>query len=355
MFLSLKKIALLLTAVAHAQAQQQPQQPAASASTSGASALQTPTSQFEWKQAYPVAGNVPQPKSEWLKLIDNSTIPTAPLSQAGPTGELVNTQQPGQDPYCHWTFTQCRRPKDIYTCQPGHWGLSFDDGPTADSPPLYDFLKKHDIKATFFLIGGQVIQFPEHVKRLHQEGHEIAIHTWSHTLLTTQTNEQIIAELKWTEQAIKEVIGVSPRLVRPPFGDMDDRVRNITEKLGFIPAIWDHDTNDWKIGTPGFDAKSIETTIKEWVAKNNTNVGGISLQHDRVKETVDAAVTNLPLLIDAYKAGSVGQCANMSSNQLYKETLDKGTEAKGDPSGAERILPSAFTCFLALVLGLLAL
>lgn len=110
-----------------------------------------------------------------------------------------------------------------------------------------------------------------------------------------------------------------------------------------------------KIGTPGFDAKSIETTIKEWVAKNNTNVGGISLQHDRVKETVDAAVTNLPLLIDAYKAGSVGQCANMSSAELYKETANKDTKPSGDASSAMHVLPSSFACVLALVVGLLAL
>ncbi|KAL1936767.1 hypothetical protein VTP01DRAFT_901 [Rhizomucor pusillus] len=294
--------------------------------------LQKPTSQFPWNEAYPQPGVVPQPKPEWLQLLKNETIPKAPVNQAGPGGGLINPNPAGQDPYCSWSFTTCKRPTDIYTCKQGHWGISFDDGPTPASPALYDYLDKTNQKATFFLIGGNVIQYPEMVKRMHEAGHEIAIHTWSHTLLTSQTNEEIVAELKWTEQAIKEVIGVSPRLVRPPFGDMDDRVRNITEQLGFIPAIWDHDTNDWKIGTAGVTADSIVQTVREWAAKNTTS-GGISLQHDRVNETVQAAIQALPILDDAYQLTTVGTCANMSSNQIYKETMNQN-QGGNSTSGA---------------------
>ncbi|KAI9268233.1 hypothetical protein BDA99DRAFT_505266 [Phascolomyces articulosus] len=304
--------------------------------TAGAPAgLQTPTSNFEWKEAYPVPIQVPSPKPEWVQSLNNATIPQAPVGQPA---------VPGTDPYCHWTSTQCKRPSDIYTCEQGHWGLSFDDGPTVASPPLYDFLKSQNLKATFFLIGGNVIQYPEMVKRMHEDGHEIAIHTWSHTQLTTQTNEQIVAELKWTEQAIKEIIGVSPVLVRPPQGDMDDRVRNITQQLGFNIAIWDHDTFDWEIGTnPLITPQSIEQTVRGWI---NNSSSGISLEHDRVNETVNVAInTVVPLLKSKYEMTTVAACANMTAEDVYKETAGQGSAGSGEGAATSLNPTTLFMAF----------
>ena len=81
---------------------------------SAAAGLQTPTSNFQWKEAYPVPIQVPAPKPEWVSSFDNSSIPQAPVGVPG---------APGNDPYCHWTSTQCKRPSDIYTCPTGRWGL----------------------------------------------------------------------------------------------------------------------------------------------------------------------------------------------------------------------------------------
>jgi peptidoglycan/xylan/chitin deacetylase (PgdA/CDA1 family) len=64
------------------------------------------------------------------------------------------------------------------------------------------------------------------------------VHTWSHHPLTTLTNEQIIAELGWTRKAIKDVAGVSPLTMRPPYGDIDDRVRAISMAMDLTPVIW---------------------------------------------------------------------------------------------------------------------
>jgi peptidoglycan/xylan/chitin deacetylase (PgdA/CDA1 family) len=65
------------------------------------------------------------------------------------------------------------------------------------------------------MIGGQVVAFPDLVTRAYKTGHELAMHTWSHSYLTTETNEQVVAELMWTATAIKEVTGVTPRFYRP--------------------------------------------------------------------------------------------------------------------------------------------
>lgn len=172
-----------------------------------------PTGTFVWKQTYPAPGSVPVPKPEWVAALDKTKIAAAPVVALS-NGSPVNPT-PGSDPYCDWTFGGCTRADDIFQCKKGDWGLTYDDGPTGFSPKLYDYLDSINQKATLFVIGGQVLQFPELVQRAYKAGHEIAIHGFSHSYLTSQTTEQIVGELRWTEEAIKEVIGVSPKLFRP--------------------------------------------------------------------------------------------------------------------------------------------
>ena len=120
------------------------------------------------------------------------------------------------------------------------------DGPSPDSPRLYDDLKAHSTQATLFIVGSRAISYPATLKRAYDEGHQIAIHTWSHPSMTSLSNEQIVAELKWTEKAIVSVIGVTPIYWRPPYGDVDNRVRAIATQLGYKTSIWTDgfDTND---------------------------------------------------------------------------------------------------------------
>ncbi|CEI85908.1 hypothetical protein RMCBS344292_00357 [Rhizopus microsporus] len=265
---------------------------------------------------YPPSGKVPTPKPEWLELIKGANITNAPvLKSNGDNGPSTS----GEDKYCDWAKSGCTG-SSIYDCPKGQWGLTFDDGPSTFSPILYDFLKTTNQKATLFMIGANAAQFPDLVKRAYQEGHEIAIHTWSHPYLTTLTNEQVVAELKWTEQVIKDIIGVSPRLFRPPYGDIDNRVRDIGTALGFESVIWDHDTNDWMLAehAPGFKQEYIDGNFSQWVAEASTSqTGGLSLEHDIQKVTIDIAIKNLPALQKAYKVVTVGQCAGVAS---YKES-----------------------------------
>jgi peptidoglycan/xylan/chitin deacetylase (PgdA/CDA1 family) len=73
-------------------------------------------------------------------------------------------------------------------------------------------------KATFFVVGSYVTQYPQYVLQAFQAGHQIGIHTWSHRALTSQSTEVIVAELEWTALAIQRVIGVRPKYFRPPYG-----------------------------------------------------------------------------------------------------------------------------------------
>lgn len=72
----------------------------------------------------------------------------------------------------------------------------------------------------------------------YMSGHQISIHTWSHAPLTTLSNEEIVAELGWTAKVIRDVIGVTPNTFRPPYGDIDDRVRYIAAQMGQTPIMW---------------------------------------------------------------------------------------------------------------------
>ena len=99
----------------------------------------------------------------------------------------------------------------------------------------------------------QAISRPEILQAEYMAGHQLSVHTWSHTALTTQTNAEVVAELGWTREAIRQITGVSPNTMRPPYGDIDDRVRAIAMAMGMTPIIWtsvgntEFDTNDWHI------------------------------------------------------------------------------------------------------------
>ena len=89
--------------------------------------------------------------------------------------------------------------------------------------------------------------FPEAAQRAFSDGHTICSHTWSHPYMTTLTNEEIVSELYWTQKAIKEAVGITPKCWRPPFGDIDDRVRAIAWQMGMRSILWDRDSNDWAL------------------------------------------------------------------------------------------------------------
>jgi len=264
---------------------------------------------------WPPVDKPPPVNDEWTKLVDMTKVPNAPISKK--TGDCGNI-----DNFCNWSCSNCVRTNttDIIQC-PGNadWGLSFDDGPTEFTPPLLDYLNSQSIKLTFFVIGSRVIENPDTLKNEFQAGHQIGVHTWSHTALTTQTNEEIIAEIKWTELAIQTAIGVTPKYMRPPYGDVDDRVRAILSQLGYKIVIWDKDTNDWRSGEEKtFQISWVEGNFTEWV-KENDPTGHISLEHDLYKQTAAQGPLVVPIVQGAgFTIKTVAQCTG--DTQPYLES-----------------------------------
>ena len=92
----------------------------------------------------------------------------------------------------------------IYQCKnPNHWAMTFDDGPTEYADLILDFLKKYNVKATFFVVGNLYMksenpEWSRIIKRMDDEGHIIGIHTYNHKTLTGLTSEEIINEIEIT-------------------------------------------------------------------------------------------------------------------------------------------------------------
>ncbi|KAG0378272.1 chitin deacetylase [Mortierella sp. AD032] len=233
---------------------------------------------------------------KWLSEIDLTGVPLIDLNQ----GEPPECPAQVASGVCYWTCEDCAG-EDVVECPDKNvWGLTFDDGPTPATPALLDFLDQQQVKATFFLIGANVVEYPEMVAREAAAGHHLASHTWSHKALTTLTNEQIVAEIKWTEKAILDATGLRVRYMRPPYGDVDNRVRTVLKKLGYTVVDWGGDTfdsNDWKIPevTPATVIGHMKKSLTDYIANTANNTKGfITLEHDLSSQTVDVAKSLIP-------------------------------------------------------------
>lgn len=119
----------------------------------------------------------------------------------------------GADGSCWWTCGGCTRATDITYCpSKNDWGASFDDGPSPYTPRLLNLLQSQNIQSTFFIVGSRAVSRPEMVQAEYMLGHQISVHTWAHSSLTTLSNEEIVAELGWTMKIIRDVTGVTPNV-----------------------------------------------------------------------------------------------------------------------------------------------
>ncbi|WP_328874654.1 polysaccharide deacetylase family protein [Streptomyces sp. NBC_00287] len=167
--------------------------------------------------------------------------------------------------------------------------LTFDAGPSENSPRLLDILKEEQVPATFFLLGKRHIEkYPELVRQMADEGHEVASHTWDHKILTELEPEEIREELERPNEEIERLIGRRPTLMRPPQGRTDDTVHKICRELGLAEVLWSVTAKDYKTN----DSALIKKRVLEQSSRD-----GIILLHDIYRGTVPA----VPGIIKALK------------------------------------------------------
>jgi peptidoglycan/xylan/chitin deacetylase (PgdA/CDA1 family) len=130
--------------------------------------------------------------------------------------------------------------------RPGELALTFDDGPNATwTPRLLDILARHEVRATFFLLGCRAAAQPELVRRIATAGHTIGNHSWSHPNLARTRAGRVREELRKTSETLQQITGVPVRFFRPPFGARRPAVFRIARELGLEPVLWNAMTSDW--------------------------------------------------------------------------------------------------------------
>jgi peptidoglycan/xylan/chitin deacetylase (PgdA/CDA1 family) len=199
----------------------------------------------------------------------------------GPSGKVLynaparqNTRAP-QAPTAPQARVDCRKQKCV--------ALTFDDGPVPDTTKVLDMLKAKNAKATFFLLGMQVVQYPEIVKRQAAEGHELGNHTYSHTKLQGAPAATVLTEINRTQNAIQQASGKAPILLRPTYGYTDKQLDGICLQHKLSEVLWSVDPVDWK----DRDSKKIADRVV-----TQAQAGGIIILHD-VKPTTVAAVPDI--------------------------------------------------------------
>ncbi|CAG8474763.1 331_t:CDS:2 [Paraglomus occultum] len=277
---------------------------------------------------WPPLDQAPPMKPEWAKLVNKKKLPKAPVQ----TAQAANCSQAVQ--FCIWSCNACTRSESDVTACPNdkEWGISYDDGPSPYTPALLDFLNQTNTKVTFAVVGSRVVERPEVLQRIRDEGHEIVVHTWSHPALTTISTEQIIAEIKWTELAIQTAIGLTPKYLRPPRGDYDDRVRSIATQLGYKILMWDRDTFDWKSAEDSsYQPSWIWGNFSQWVTDSH---GHISLEHDLYPVGAQNAPYAISIVREAgYTIKPVSVCTGTAA---YRENVQL---AASGPLPADVTLP----------------
>lgn len=168
--------------------------------------------------------------------------------------------------------------------------LTFDDGPHPRyTKEILNILEKFDVKATFFVIGVNIENYPEDLKRIYNAGHEIGNHSYDHSILNSE-KEILEQEFDKCEKLIYDNTGTTPTLFRPPQGKMNCDITNIAIKKGYSLILWSIDTRDWEHNAPN----NILKTVNE-----NISNGDIILMHDYTSgknTTCDALNLIIPAL-----------------------------------------------------------
>ena len=157
--------------------------------------------------------------------------------------------------------------------------LTFDDGPDPKwTPKVLDVLKAHHAHAVFFVTGTNASRYPELIRRMVAEGHEVGLHTFNHPDLSYQSKERIDWELSQSQLALAGAAGIRTSLFRPPYSSFADAMDNkswpVTQYIGtrgYITVVNNTDSEDWR--KPGVDE----------IIRNATPYGGkgaIVLMHD---------------------------------------------------------------------------
>lgn len=206
--------------------------------------------------------------------------------------------------------------------------MTFDDGPhPANTPRLLDILRARNIKATFYVIGRNVDLYPQIVRRCVAEGHEIGNHTYTHRLLSKLSDSEVRSELSRCRDAVGRAAGVQPRTLRPPYGGLLQRQREmVNAEFGYPTIMWNVDPLDWKRPGPSVVCSRI---------LSHTTAGSIVLSHDLHAPTIDAMPSTLDgLLQRGFQFVTVSQLLAMKAQPATAQSAPAPATSQAAPEPA---------------------
>lgn len=171
--------------------------------------------------------------------------------------------------------------------------LTFDDGPHPFlTHRILDILDRYDVRATFFMVGVNVINYPDAAREVIARGHEVGNHTFTHGAIGRLAANEVREELTKCEDALEELCEYRPHLFRPPQGVINDSITRCSETGDYSLILWSLDTRDWENKNTDEIVERVLSTIMP---------GDIILMHDYIglnSKTPEALELLLPKLIE---------------------------------------------------------
>jgi peptidoglycan/xylan/chitin deacetylase (PgdA/CDA1 family) len=164
-------------------------------------------------------------------------------------------------------------------CGSGYVALTYDDGPNPSTTnALLTALRNAGARATFFNMGSRDQQYPDLVRAVSSAGMWVGNHTWSHPHLTQLSRQAALDEIVRTQQVTQQIIGQTPTLFRPPYGETNSQIEADAAAQGLVQVLWTVDSRDW-------NGASTDQIV---AAAATLQPGGIILMHDNYQTTIAA-------------------------------------------------------------------
>ena len=219
---------------------------------------------------------------------------------------------------------------DIYHCkQPGTFALTYDDGPGEYTSDLLDSLSRAGAKATFFVTGNSngkgaidtTVPWASLLRRMIDDGHQVASHSWSHANLAGLTTSERIDEMTRNERAIANVLGFFPTYMRPPYSSCtaSSGCPKDLKALGYHRVEFDLDTTDYLNPAPNQIHKAKEMVDRFFDDKKASS--GLAIQHDIIEQSAGNLTDYILGKVEekGWRAVTVGECLGDPEEYWYRD------------------------------------
>ena len=161
--------------------------------------------------------------------------------------------------------------------------LTFDDGPhPRTTPRILEILKRRNIKAIFFVLGLQAEKYPQLLRKISEDGHEIGNHTYNHKNLAQLSEADARQQIDRTSKIVERITGKKPRFLRPPYGASNRQLLKICKSENLSLLLWTIDPRDWRYK----NETVILRNLNKQLGLYGTPRGGAVLLHDIYPATV---------------------------------------------------------------------